>query len=102
MILIASPLKPLLLSGKGTVQRGMTLDQYKDDIDMAYRRFGVTTQSQIPLTWTYPNTLTFVRSVVQYILPMVTSDSQDLLESGCTRSVFCSAYQLLLINEHML
>jgi hypothetical protein len=89
MILIASPSKPILFTEKGTIKRGATLAQYDDNVDDLYHNVEATAlvDISIPSTWTSEASLVFVRAVVQHVLPVVTSDTHNLFDMGCTRYV---------------
>ena len=70
-------------------ERAATLAQYDADIDALYHNLAVTalTDIAVPTAWTTDATLDYVREVVHHVLPVVTSDADDLFDRGCTRCV---------------
>lgn len=47
-IALSRPDKPFARSGKGTIQRALTVRMYKDEIDQLYRRAGEVSKSEAP------------------------------------------------------
>ncbi|KAH8113759.1 acetyl-CoA synthetase-like protein [Phellopilus nigrolimitatus] len=87
MILIASPSRPFLLTGKGTVRRQATIKDYDDEIDAAYKAVDDSAQENIvgPEDWTPPRITEFVRQIVLQTMKKengAVADDADLFEHG--------------------
>lgn len=93
MILVASPLKPELMTEKGTVRRGATLSQYADEMKKLYLDFEDSAHATVPTpsSWDEEGTTNFVRSVVRHVLGSFQSDDQDIFDVGCARLVITLA-----------
>ncbi|KAH8110860.1 acetyl-CoA synthetase-like protein [Phellopilus nigrolimitatus] len=66
MILVASPSKPFSLTAKNTVRRQVTLKEYNDEIEAAYKAVDESAQENIvgPENWSPPQATEFVRQIV--------------------------------------
>lgn len=87
MILVASPSKPFQYTGKGSVRRQATLQEYNDEIESLYASVEDSTQADItaPLEWTPALTRDFIRKVVHSVLTEHVRDQDDLFQHGCDR-----------------
>lgn len=86
MIIVASPSKPFVINEtKRTVVRLQVIAAYQDEINAAYESFDSATAAAFPLPalWSTGETLSFVRKIVQRIIPAVENDNDDLIDVGC-------------------
>ncbi|KAI0759236.1 hypothetical protein BD413DRAFT_496239 [Trametes elegans] len=77
VILVASPSKPFRLNFKGLPRRGVILTNSPDEIKPLAQ-----SDLQSPAVWDAPNTLTFIRAVVEHTLRRSVSDDADIFRSG--------------------
>ncbi|KAH8110847.1 acetyl-CoA synthetase-like protein [Phellopilus nigrolimitatus] len=87
MILVASPSRPFPLTGKGTVRRQVTIKEYDNEIDAAYKAVDESAQENIvgPEDWTPPQVTEFVRQIVLQTMKKengAIADDADLFEHG--------------------
>lgn len=87
MIIIASPLKPPLMTEKGTIRRGATIATYEEEIEATYASFELSSEVLVPVhgVLTPDLTLDFIRSTVKAVLPANIGDDDDILDAGCSR-----------------
>ncbi|KAI0758633.1 hypothetical protein BD413DRAFT_488534, partial [Trametes elegans] len=85
MILVASPSKPFRLNVKDLPRRGVILKDYQGKIEQLYDAVEQSAQSDLqpPAVWDAPNTLTFIRAVMEHTLRRSVSDDADIFRSGC-------------------
>ncbi|KAH8110862.1 acetyl-CoA synthetase-like protein [Phellopilus nigrolimitatus] len=87
MIIVASPSKPFPLTGKGTVRRQVTIKEYDDEIEAAYKAVDESAQDNIvgPENWSQPQVTEFVREIVLQTMKKengAVADDADLFEHG--------------------
>lgn len=87
MILVAKPSKPFQYTAKGTVRRGVTLEDYKDEIDALYNAVEESAQSNIPppARWDIGSATDFVRAVLGKVMVHAVQDGDDIFQHGCDR-----------------
>ncbi|KAI0926217.1 hypothetical protein AcV5_008731 [Taiwanofungus camphoratus] len=85
MILVAKPSKPFQYTAKGTVRRGVTLEDYKDEIDALYNAVEESAQSNIPppARWDIGSATDFVRAVVGKVMVHAVQGGDDIFQHGC-------------------
>ncbi|KAI0926228.1 putative NRPS-like protein biosynthetic cluster [Taiwanofungus camphoratus] len=85
MILVAKPSKPFQYTAKGTVRRGVTLEDYKDEIDALYNAVEESAQSNIPppARWDIGSATDFVRAVLGKVMVHAVQDGDDIFQHGC-------------------
>lgn len=69
--------------------RALILRQYHEEIEELYVSVEETTQQGLgaPADWTINNALPFVRAAVNNVLKHDITDTQNIFEGGCDRSV---------------
>ncbi|KAJ3522383.1 hypothetical protein NM688_g8882 [Phlebia brevispora] len=87
MIVVTSPSKPFTYTAKNTPRRHAIIKEYEQEIEKTYAKVDESAQSDLsaPSSWTFPNTLDFVRAVVNKVLEREISDTDDLFISGGDR-----------------
>ncbi|KAI0758570.1 male sterility protein-domain-containing protein [Trametes elegans] len=85
MILVASPSKPFRLNVKDLPRHGVILKDYQGKIEQLYDAVEQSAQSNLqpPAVWDAPNTLTYIRAVMEHTLRRSVSDDADIFRSGC-------------------
>lgn len=89
MIMVASPSKPFTYTAKNTARRQAIINEYDAEIAALYDAVEGSAQADWPppLAWDWPNTVQFMRSVVKRVLKSPVSDTEDIFQKGCDRSV---------------
>ena len=87
MITVASPSKPFEYTAKNDPRRLAIIKQYDEEINVLYEAVEESAQSDLaaPASWSYEDTMNFVRSVVSRVLEHPLADGEDLFHSGCDR-----------------
>ncbi|KAF9553775.1 acetyl-CoA synthetase-like protein [Agrocybe pediades] len=85
MILVTKPSKPFQYTAKNTPRRHAMVNAYSEEIEAAYNAVADSAQVEIspPTEWDALNTHSFVRSVVNKVLPQGIDDSADIFQHGC-------------------
>ena len=97
MVLVTSPEKPFIYSGKMIPRRKDACDAYAKEIDALYAEVEKSSQENIanPTEWSLIQTTHFVRTIVASIVKEHVKDEDDLFRKGCDRcvipTVWCGA-----------
>ncbi|KAG2005477.1 hypothetical protein CC2G_001879 [Coprinopsis cinerea AmutBmut pab1-1] len=87
MIILSKPSKPFTYTAKGTARRQAVIRDYQEEIDELYEATGSSSQLsvevELPVVWSYGNTLEFVREVVNSTLTKTVGDQDDIFHHGC-------------------
>ena len=89
MIIVSSAAKPFTYTAKSTPRRPAIIKEYEPEIEALYATVDETTQAHLPppRSWNLPNTLDFVRFVVNGVMARAVSDTDDLFQKGCDRYI---------------
>ena len=70
MIVVTSPNRPFLYTGKGTIRRQACIAEYEKEIKAAYDAVAESSQAHIdpPPAWDLEGTKDFVRKVVTHVM----------------------------------
>ena len=95
LIVIASPLKPLEVTAKGSPRRQPSLDAYSDEIENAYKALEEGPQCDIkaPTTWDLTSVKIFVSKVVNNSLRFEVDENDDIFRAGADRLVLTASSQ---------
>ncbi|KAI0314888.1 hypothetical protein OF83DRAFT_1165029 [Amylostereum chailletii] len=85
MIVVTSPSKPFVYSGKMSPRRPTILEDYKHEIEAVYKKVDESSQGDIPVPteWSLLQTMYFVRRSVAGVLKTSVGDDDDLFQHGC-------------------
>jgi hypothetical protein len=88
-IMVVTPNKPFVYTGKGSLQRQFILAEYAQEIEEMYQAIMEAAQEDIivPTTWSEEEVTVFVRNAVHNVIKHDVSDSDDLFQHGCDRYV---------------
>lgn len=87
MILVSSPKKPFVFTGKLTVRRRAVIADYEQEIDALYDAVNETSQviKRFPEKWTRESSLVFARELVTTVLRDPVEDDDDIFQHSCDR-----------------
>jgi hypothetical protein len=87
MIIVASPSKPFLYTGKMTTRRQAILKDYNEEINALYDSAEQPSQvdTPSPVDWTLSQSLDYVRHIIHKVMTQKVADGVDIFELGCDR-----------------
>ncbi|CAL1699334.1 unnamed protein product [Somion occarium] len=85
MIMVASPTKPFQYTAKNTARRQAIIADYDPEIEALYAAVKETTQADMapPPSWSLPDSINFVKEVVNRVMKHEIQESDDIFQKGC-------------------
>lgn len=100
--MVASPTKPFQYTAKNTARRQAIIADYDPEIEALYAAVKETTQADMapPPSWSLPDSINFVKEVVNRVMKHEIQESDDIFQKGCDRLIL-EAYSYILYHADL-